>query len=152
MALLGTTAHTQMTATHSQYSNANSSSMSFSNGTISNGAGVTVSNLGNYYTTAGTSITNTMWNVYTSYMKPKIFRLGNIAVCVYNCDNKYFMVDNVNFSFETQGTTVTLRVSTFGTTNLSSLDEVRHYIKSMKMYYLKCKEFEKQLELSSDFA
>lgn len=152
MALLGTTAHTQMTATHSQHSNANSSSMSFSNGTISNGAGVTVSNLGNYYTTAGTSITNTMWNVYTSYMKPKIFRLGNIAVCVYNCDNKYFMVDNVNFSFETQGTTVTLRVSTFGTTNLSSLDEVRHYIKSMKMYYLKCKEFEKQLELSSDFA
>ena len=152
MALLGTTAHTQMTAAHSQHGNANSSSMSFSNGAITNGSGLTVSNLGNYYTTAGTSITNAMWNVYKSYMKPKIFRLGNIAVCVYNCDNKYFMVDNVNFSFETQGITVTLRVSTFGTTNLYSLDEVRHYIKSMKMYYLKCKEFEKQLELSSDFA
>ena len=61
------------------------------------------------------------------------------------------MVDNVHFSFETQGTNVTLRVSTYGTTNLSSLDEVRNYIKSMKMYYLKCKEFEKQLELTSDF-
>ena len=152
MALLGTTAPTQMTATHSHHSNANSSSMSFSNGTISNGSGLTVSNLGNCYTIAGTSITNTMWNVYTSYMKPKIFRLGNIPVCVYNCDNKYFMVDNVHFSFETQGANVTLRVSTYGTTNVSSLDEVRHYIKSMKMYYLKCKEFEKQLELTSDFA
>ena len=43
-------------------------------------------------------------------------------------------------------------VGTCGTTNLSSLDEVRNYIKSMKMYYLKCKEFEKQLELTSDFA
>lgn len=75
MALLGTTAHTQMTATHSQHSNANSSSMSFSNGTISNGSGLTVSNLGNYYTTAGTSITNAMWYVYTSYMKPKSFKL-----------------------------------------------------------------------------
>ena len=62
------------------------------------------------------------------------------------------MVDNVQFSFETQGTNVTLKVGTYGTTNLSSLDEVRNYIKSMKMYYLKCKEFEKQLELTSDFA
>lgn len=77
---------------------------------------------------------------------------GNTTVYVYNCDNKYFMVDNVQFSFETQGTNVTLKVGTYGTTNLSSLDEVRNYIKSMKMYYLKCKEFEKQLELTSDFA
>lgn len=76
---------------------------------------------------------------------------GNTTVCIYNFDNKYFIADNVNFSFETQGTNVTLRVSTSGTTNLSSLDEVRNYIKSMKMYYLKCKEFEKQLELTSDF-
>lgn len=64
-----------MTATHSQLTNANSSSMSFSNGTVTNGSGVTVSNLGNYYTTASQSITNAVWNVYTSYMKPKIFRL-----------------------------------------------------------------------------
>ena len=71
---------------------------------------------------------------------------------VYNCDNKYFMVDNVQFSFETQGTNVTLKVGTYGTTMLSNLEEVRNYIKSMKMYYLKCKEFEKQLELSSDFS
>lgn len=65
-----------MTATHSQLiTNANSSSMSFSNGTVTNGSGVIVSNLGNYYTTASQSITNAVWNVYTSYMKPKIFRL-----------------------------------------------------------------------------
>lgn len=77
---------------------------------------------------------------------------GNTRVCVYNCDNKYFTVDNVQFSFDTNGTNVTLRVGTCGTTTLSSLDELRNYIKSMKMYYLKCKEFEKQLELTSDFA
>lgn len=74
MALLGTTA-TQMTATHSQHSCNNSSSMSFSNGTISNGSGLTVSNLGNYYTTASPSITNAVWSVYTNYMKPKSFKL-----------------------------------------------------------------------------
>lgn len=62
------------------------------------------------------------------------------------------MVDAVQFSFETQGTNVTLRIGTYGTTMLSNLEEVRNYIKTMKMYYLKCKEFEKQLELSSDFS
>lgn len=81
------TAHTQVTSTptqqqHSQHS-MNSSSMSFSNGTVSNvsgitvsnGTGVTISNLGNYYTTAGTSISNVAWTVYTNYMKPKTFKL-----------------------------------------------------------------------------
>ena len=58
---------------HSKHS-MNSSSMSFSNGTVSNGTGVTISNLGNYYTTASPSITNA-WSVYTNYMKPKIFKL-----------------------------------------------------------------------------
>lgn len=147
------TVPTQVTSTPTQQStgNATVSSISISNGTNTNGT-ITISNLGNYYTTAGTSISNAVWGVYTNYMKPKTFKLGNTTVCVYNCDNKYFMVDNVHFSFETQGTNVTLRVSTYGTTNLSTLDEVRNYIKSMKMYYLKCKEFEKQLELSSDFA
>lgn len=61
------------------------------------------------------------------------------------------MVDNVHFTFETQGTNVTLKVNTYGTTNLYNLDEVRNYVKSMKMYYLKAKEFEKQLKLSGDF-
>ena len=80
------TATTQMMSTqtqsqhqqHSQHSNATVSSISISNGTVSNGTGVTISNLGNYnyyYTTAGTSITNTAWGVYTSYMKPKTFKL-----------------------------------------------------------------------------
>lgn len=67
---------TQTTPQHSQHSNANSSSMSFSNGTVSNGSGsITISNLGNYYTTAGTSISNAVWDVYTNYMKPKSFKL-----------------------------------------------------------------------------
>lgn len=66
---------TQTTPQHSQHSNANSSSMSFSNGTVSNGTGGTISNLGNYYTTAGTSISNAVWGVYTNYMKPKTFKL-----------------------------------------------------------------------------
>lgn len=146
-------APTQVTSTltQPQPGNATISSISISNGTNTNGT-ITISNLGNYYTTAGTTISNAAWSVYTNYMKPKTFKLGNTTVCVYNCDNKYFMVDNVHFTFETQGTNVILRVSTYETTNLSSLDEVRNYIKSMKMYYLKCKEFEKQLELSSDFA
>lgn len=68
---------------HSQH-NMNSSSMSFSNGSVSNGSGltvsngtgtITISNLGNYYTTAGTSISNAAWTVYTNYMKPKTFKL-----------------------------------------------------------------------------
>ena len=58
---------------HSQHS-MNSSSISFSNGTVSNGTGVTISNLGNYLTT-GTSISNVAWTVYTNYMKPKTFKL-----------------------------------------------------------------------------
>jgi len=74
-------AHTPTPAQHSQH-NMNSSSMSFSNGTVSNGSGltvsngtgVTISNLGNYLTT-GTSISNAVWGVYTSFMKPKTFKL-----------------------------------------------------------------------------
>ena len=62
------------TMQHSQHSNATVSSISISNGTVSNGTGVTISNLG-YYTTAGTSITNAVWGVYTNYMKPKTFKL-----------------------------------------------------------------------------
>lgn len=73
--------HTATPAQHYQHS-MNSSSMSFSNGTVSNGSGltisngtgVTISNLG-YYTTAGTSISNVAWTVYTNYMKPKTFKL-----------------------------------------------------------------------------
>lgn len=61
---------------HSQHSNATVSSISISNGTVSNGTGVTISNLGNYYyTTASPSITNAVWSVYTNYMKPKSFKL-----------------------------------------------------------------------------
>lgn len=52
---------------HSKHS-MNSSSMSFSNGTVSNGSGVTISNL-RYYTT------NAVWSVYTNYMKQKSFKL-----------------------------------------------------------------------------
>lgn len=75
--------HTPTLAQHSQH-NMNSSSMSFSNGSVSNGSGltvsngtgtITISNLGNYYTTAGTSISNAAWTVYTNYMKPKTFKL-----------------------------------------------------------------------------
>lgn len=71
------TATTQLMSTptqqHSQHS-MNSSSISISNGTATNGS-ITISNLGNYYTTAGTSISNAAWTVYTSYMKPKTFKL-----------------------------------------------------------------------------
>lgn len=139
---------TNTSPTQQMHCNANS------NGTISNGTGLTTSNLVNYYTTAAattTTASNTAFDVFTSYMKPKSFKLGNKVVCIYNCYNKYFMVDNVQFSFETEGTNVKLRVANYGTTNLYSLDEVRNYIKTLKMYYLKCKEFEKQLKLSSDF-
>lgn len=52
---------------HSKHS-MNSSSMSFSNGTVSNGSGVTISNL-RYYTT------NVACGVYTNYMKKKSFKL-----------------------------------------------------------------------------
>lgn len=71
--------HTQQMSTptqHSQHTNATVSSISISNGTVTNGTGtITISNLGNYYTTAGTSISNAAWSVYTNYMKPKTFKL-----------------------------------------------------------------------------
>lgn len=65
---------TQMTSTqqqqqHFQY-NATVRSISLSNGTVSNGTGFTVSNSGNYLTTA-----NAGWGVYNIYMKPKSFKL-----------------------------------------------------------------------------
>lgn len=119
------------------------STITVSNGTVGTG---TVS-LANYI-----PITNSSWTVLSNYLKPKCFRLGDTKVCIYNCDNKYFMVDNVLFSFEVKGTNVNLKISTYGTTTLNSLDEVKNFIKSIKVYYRKCKEFEKQLELSSDFS
>lgn len=66
---------TQLTSTQQQqqyfkYSNATVSSIYLSNGTVSNGTGFTVSNSGNYLTTA-----NAGWSVYTNYMKPKSFKL-----------------------------------------------------------------------------
>ena len=67
---------TQLTSTPTQQQLGNVSSISISNGTVTNGNGsITISNLGNYYTTAGTSISNAVWNVYTNFMKPKTFKL-----------------------------------------------------------------------------
>lgn len=59
------TAHTQP-----QHGNATVSSMSLSNGTVSNRSGLTISNLGNYYTTAAINA-----SIYTNYMKSKTFKL-----------------------------------------------------------------------------
>ena len=67
-----TVTSTQPQQQHSQYSNATVSSISLSNGTVSNRSGLTISNLGNYYTTTAT---NGVWSVYTNYMKPKSFKL-----------------------------------------------------------------------------
>lgn len=65
--------------TQPQHGNATVSSMSFSNGTfsngsgltVSNGTGVTISNLG-YYTVANT---NAVCSFHTNYMKSKSFKL-----------------------------------------------------------------------------
>ena len=66
---------TQLTSTPTQQQLGNVSSISISNGTVTNGNGsITISNLGNYYTT-GTSISTAGWNVYTNFMKPKTFKL-----------------------------------------------------------------------------
>lgn len=59
--------------TQPQHGNATVSSISLSNGTVSNRSGLTISNLGNYYTTTAT--TNDVWSCYTNYMKPKSFKL-----------------------------------------------------------------------------
>lgn len=73
----GTVTTQQMsTPTQQQHGNATVSSISISNGTASNVNGsITISNLRNYYTAAGTSISNAAWNVYTNFMKPKTFKL-----------------------------------------------------------------------------
>lgn len=68
--LMSTQPQPQPQPQHQQHSkhSMNSSSMSFSNGTVSNGSGVTISNL-RYYTT------NVACGVYTNYMKQKSFKL-----------------------------------------------------------------------------
>ena len=99
------------------------------------------------YATTGT----TNWYNYYDRAKTKFFKLGGRKICIWNYNNKYFMVDNVNFSFETTGTTVRLNVTTLGQSQMKTLDELRNYIKTMKIYYLKAKEFEKQLNMSGDF-
>lgn len=68
------TGASQQTSTLTQQQLGNVSSISISNGTATNGS-ITISNLGNYYTTAGTSISNAVWGVYTNFMKPKTFKL-----------------------------------------------------------------------------
>lgn len=70
MAMGSATTQQMSLKTQSQHGNANVSSISISNGTVSNGTGLTVSNLG-YYTTAS----NSMLGIYTNYMKPKTFKL-----------------------------------------------------------------------------
>lgn len=68
--LMSTQQQPQPQSQHQQHSkhSMNSSSMSFSNGTVSNGTGVMSSNL-RYYTT------NVACGVYTNYMKQKSFKL-----------------------------------------------------------------------------
>lgn len=102
--------------------------------------------------TTSTYATTAAWYNYYDRAKTKFFKLGGRKICIWNYDNKYFMVDNVNFSFETTGTTVHLNIITSCQTRMNTLDELRNYIKTMKVYYLKAKEFEKQLNMSGDFA
>ena len=102
--------------------------------------------------TYATTAASTWYYNYYDKAKTRFFKLGGRKICIWNYDNKYFMVDDVNFSFATTGTTVHLNVTTLGQTRMNSLDELRNYIKTMKIYYLKAKEFEKQLNMSGDFA
>ena len=92
---------------------------------------------------------NSKW--YYDRTKTKFFKLGGRKIYIWNYDNKYFMVDNVNFSFETTGTADHLNILTSCQSRMNTLDELRNYIKTMKVYYLKAKEFEKQLNMSGDF-
>lgn len=101
-----------------------------------------------YYTPG---IINSTWSLFNNYMSPKMFKIGDSSVRVYNVDNKYFIVDNVHFDFEVSSTTVKMKINVYGSSQLNSLDELRNYIKTVKLYYFKAKEFEKQLNISSDF-
>jgi hypothetical protein len=102
-------------------------------------------------TTSTYSTTAANWYNYYDRAKTKFFKLGGRKICIWNYYNKYFMVDNVIFSFETTGTTVRLNITTSCQVRMNTLDELRNYIKTMKVYYLKAKEFEKQLNMSGDF-
>lgn len=115
----------------------------------------TQTNNTNTITITGSSVITTAttnWYNYYDRAKTKFFKLGGRKICIWNYDNKYFMVDNVIFSFETTGITVRLNVTTSCQARMNTLDELRNYIKTMKVYYLKAKEFEKQLNMNGDFA
>ena len=145
---------TQQAATPSQASYPTQTNSTTTNTLTTNGNYSGIVTIGPSITTTSTYTTTatTNWFNYYGRAKTKMFKLGGRKICIWNYDNKYFMVDNVNFSFETTGTTVHLNVSTLGQSQMKTLDELRNYIKTMKIYYLKAKEFEKQLNMSGDFA
>ena len=151
-----TTTSTMTTPVQSGSANQTGNTQAAFNSTQNSNGTITISGPAITNTTTGITISTANWTTYTSYADymgtPKCFKLGDKKINIYNRQNKCFFVTNVNFKFETTNTDVKLVISTNGTTILKSLDDVRNYIKTMKLYYLKCKEFEKQLHLSTDFA
>ena len=109
------------------------------------------------HTTTGTlSIDTNTGSVHmiphTSW-KRKYFKLGNTKIMSTNLMNREVSAEKVNFSFITTEQGVDLNIhKEYSDITFKSLDELRDYLKRLKEYYIKAKEFEKQLNILSDFS
>ena len=78
--------------------------------------------------------------------------IGDYKMRVNNFNNKTITVDCISFKFDNTNTGIKLHVTgNYETINMKSLDELREYIKKMKLLYIKAKKFEKQLNIEGDF-
>lgn len=80
-------------------------------------------------------------------------QIGDYQMRITNYQNKTIFVDSVSFNFKTTATGIILHVEgNYTTQQMNSLQELKEYIKRVKLTYLKAKEFEKQLNMIGDFA
>lgn len=83
----------------------------------------------------------------------RTFMLGNRKILITNLDNKIIQIQKVKFEYTTTETGIKLEIDTdyYNQVEFTNLADAKDYIMRLKKYYLKAKEFEKQLNILGDF-
>ena len=83
----------------------------------------------------------------------RTFMLGNRKILITNLDNKIIQIQKVKFEYTTTETGIKLEIDTgyYDQVEFTNLADAKDYIMRLKKYYLKAKEFEKQLNILGDF-
>ena len=81
------------------------------------------------------------------------FMLGNKKILITNIENKVIQIQKVKFEYTTTETGIKLEIDTgyYDKVEFTNLADAKDYIMRLKKYYLKAKEFEKQLNILGDF-